>query len=345
MIDLKKEISKLSKAAAKELEKANSLEAIDELYNKYLGRKKGKLNDILKELKSLDIEIKKEIGPMANELKIEIETLAENKKNDLRQAELKEKLLSDKRDLTLPLEKKETTGHYHPLTLVQREIEDLFRKMGFLVLDGPELESEFYNFDGLNVPDTHPAREDQDTFWLDNGSLLRSQTSSVQVRAMREHGAPLRCIVPGRVFRNENIDASHEHTFSQLEGVMIGKNISVSNLIAMMKSILGQVFGKEDMKIRLRPGYFPFVEPGFEMDMECTICDGKGCSVCKQSGWIEILPCGMIHPNVLEAGGIDSKENIGFAFGLGLSRLVMMKYKINDIRLLTSDDLRFLNQF
>lgn len=345
MTDLKKEISKLTKAANKELSKAMTLEAIDEIYNQYLGRKQGKLNDILKELKNMDVETKKEIGPMANELKIEIETLAENKKAELRQTELNAQLISEKKDLTLPLGEKTGAGHYHPLTIVQKEIEDLFRKMGFLVLDGPELESEFYNFDGLNIPETHPAREDQDTFWLDNGYLLRSQTSSVQVRAMRYYGAPLRCIVPGRVFRNEDLDASHEHTFYQLEGLMVGKDISVSNLIAMMKSILGQVFGKEDMRIRLRPGYFPFVEPGFEMDMECTICGGKGCSVCKQSGWIEILPCGMVHPNVLEAGGIDPKENIGFAFGLGLTRLVMMKYKVNDIRLLSSDDIRFLNQF
>src|SRR6056297_1354942 len=345
MSDLKKSIQKLQQEVSTKLKKIKNLTDLDKLYQKYLGRKKGKLNEILKGLKDLPVEEKKKLGPMANELKNEIEAMVAKKRRSIEEAILEKKLLADKADLTLPLSKKNKIGHYHPLTLVQREIEDLFRKMGFLVLDGPELESEFYNFDALNIPATHPAREDQDTFWLDNDFLLRSQTSSVQVRAMREYGAPLRCIVPGRVFRNENVDASHEHTFYQLEGMMVGKEISVSNLIAMMKAILAKVFDREDIKIRLRPGYFPFVEPGFEMDMACAICEGKGCSVCKHTGWIEILPCGMVHPKVLQAGNIDSQEYTGFAFGLGLTRLVMMKYKIDDIRLLMSDDQRFLQQF
>jgi len=344
MSDLKNELEKIAALAAEELSSAPTLDLVDEIYNKYLGRKNGELKNILKALKDLPTAEKKEIGPLANELGKKLEAITEERRMNLKKIELEKQLLADKIDLSLPLEE-QIYGHYHPNTIVQREIEETFKKMGFLVLDGPELESEFYNFDGLNVPETHPAREDQDTFWLNNGFLLRSQTSSVQVRAMREYGAPLRAIVPGRVFRNENVDASHEHTFYQLEGMMIGKDVSVANLIAMMKSILQKVFQRDDLEVRLRPGYFPFVEPGFELDMQCAICKGKGCSVCKQTGWIEILPCGMIHPNVLKAGGIDPDENIGFAFGLGLTRLVMMKYNIDNIRLLQSGDLRFLNQF
>lgn len=342
--DYQSSIKKLRQDFTKDLLAAEGLETLDDLDNKYLGRKTGLLNNVLKTLKDLDVEQKKVLGPLANELRDYMEKALESKKDELKEISWKEQISKEKIDLTLPLVKDEK-GNYHPNTIVQREIEKLFARMGFLVLDGPELESEFYNFDGLNVPATHPAREDQDTFWLDNGFLLRSQTSSVQVRAMRQYGAPLRCIVPGRVFRNENVDASHEHTFYQLEGMMIGKEVSVANLIAMMKTLLAAVFGKEDIKVRLRPGYFPFVEPGFELDMQCTLCHGAGCPVCKQSGWIEVLPCGMIHPNVLKAGGIDSDEYVGFAFGLGLTRLVMLKYNIDNIRLLQSGDLRFLKQF
>jgi phenylalanyl-tRNA synthetase alpha chain len=218
--------------------------------------------------------------------------------------------------------------------------------MGFMILDGPELESDYYNFEALNIPTWHPARDTQDTFYIEAKEklLLRTQTSPVQVRAMQKYGAPLRCVVPGRVFRNEATDVSHDHTFYQLEGLMIDKDISITNLIAVMKELLSGIF-KREVNVRLRPGYFPFVEPAFELDIQCLICGGKGCSVCKQSGWLELLPCGLVHPNVLKAGGIDPKKYSGFAFGLGLTRLVMMKYKIDDIRLLQSGDLRFLNQF
>jgi phenylalanyl-tRNA synthetase alpha chain len=343
-IDYQSSIKELRQNFTKDLLAASDLEDLEALDNKYLGRKTGLLNNVLKTLKNLDVEQKKVLGPLANDLREYMEKALSAKTDELKELVWKEQISKDKIDLTLPLVKDEL-GHYHPNTIIQREIEKIFSQMGFLVLDGPELESEFYNFDGLNVPATHPAREDQDTFWLDNGLLLRSQTSSVQVRAMRHYGAPLRCIVPGRVFRNENVDASHEHTFYQLEGMMIGKDVSVANLIAMMKTLLSAVFGEKDIKVRLRPGYFPFVEPGFELDMQCTLCHGAGCPVCKQSGWIEVLPCGMIHPNVLKAGGVDPDEYIGFAFGLGLTRLVMLKYNIDNIRLLQSGDLRFLKQF
>jgi phenylalanyl-tRNA synthetase alpha chain len=243
------------------------------------------------------------------------------------------------------------TGHLHPLTLIQRDLEDIFKSLGFSILEGPELESDYYNFEALNIDKHHPARDMQDTFYVDwdknnkeEKLVMRTHTSPVQIRAMQTYGAPLKAIVPGRVFRNEAMDASHEHTFYQLEGLMIDKDISITNMIALMKELLKGIFEKE-VPVRIRPGFFPFVEPGIELDISCQICDGKGCSVCKQSGWLELFPAGMVHPNVLKAGGIDSKKYSGFAFGLGLTRLVMMKYRINDIRLFNSGDLRFLEQF
>jgi len=225
------------------------------------------------------------------------------------------------------------------VTLVQRQIEEVFSRLGFIVVTGPEMESEYYNFEALNIPPMHPARDMQDTFWLGNRKVLRTQTSAVQVRAMEKYGAPLRIIAPGRCFRYEAIDPSHENTFFQLEGLMIDRNISIANLIAVMRLLLTEVFQRE-VEVRLRPGYFPFVEPGFELDLRCEICGGKGCPTCKQSGWVELLPCGMVHPNVLKYGGIDAGVYTGFAFGLGLTRLAMMKYGIRDIRVMNSGDLR-----
>ncbi len=232
-------------------------------------------------------------------------------------------------------------GSVHPVTAVQWEVEEVFERLGFTIETGPEMETDSYNFEALNIPAWHPARDMQDTFWLENGMLLRTHTSPVQIRAMEKFGPPLRCIVPGRCFRYETIDASHENTFHQCEGLMIDKGISVANLIAVMKLLLREVFHR-DVAIRLRPGYFPFVEPGFELDMSCMICNGDGCATCKKSGWIEILPCGMVHPNVLKCGGIDPHEYTGFAFGLGLTRLAMMKFGIRDIRIMNSGDLRGL---
>ena len=235
-------------------------------------------------------------------------------------------------------------GSLHPVTIVANDVGDILRRMGFSVLSGPEMETEYYNFEALNVPKNHPARDMQDTYYLDNGMLLRTQTSAMQVHAMEKFGAPLRICVPGRTFRNEDLDASHENTFFQLEGMVIDKNISIGNLIFTMQTILKEIFKKE-VKVRLRPGFFPFTEPSFELDCSCMICDGKGCPTCKHSGWIELCPCGMIHPNVLKAGGIDPEEYNGFAFGIGLTRLAMMKYKISDIRVLNSGDIRYLDNF
>ncbi len=245
---------------------------------------------------------------------------------------------------TLPAPKPQR-GSLHPLTRVQRELEDLFTSMGWLVLDGPEIELERYNFDALNIARDHPARDTMDTFRCDpEGRLvLRTHTSPVQVRAMERLKPPFRAIVPGKVFRNETVDASHEHTFHQMEGLCIDRDVSVGHLIGTMKTLLRGIFGR-DIEIRLRPGYFPFVEPGFELDARCPFCTA-GCSVCKRSTWIELLPCGMVHPNVLKAGGIDPEQWTGFAFGLGLSRLTMLRYGIDDVRLLLSGDLRFLEPF
>jgi len=230
-------------------------------------------------------------------------------------------------------------GSVHPVTAVQWEVEDIMSRLGFVVVGGPEMETDYYNFEALNIPAMHPARDMQDTFWLTNGWLLRTHTSPCQVRAMERLGPPLRVIAPGRCFRYETEDASHATTFHQLEGLMIDKRISIANLVAVMKLILSEIF-HSDITVRLRPGYFPFVEPGFELDMQCQICGGEGCPTCKKSGWVEILPCGMVHPNVLQFGKIDPHEYTGFAFGLGLTRLAMMKYGVSDIRVLNSGDLR-----
>jgi phenylalanyl-tRNA synthetase alpha chain len=247
-------------------------------------------------------------------------------------------------DATIPGKRPER-GSLHPLTRVTRELEDLFTSMGYVVLDGPEVELDWYNFEALNIPRDHPARDMQDTFRCDpqGNVVLRTHTSPGQVRAMERMKPPFRAIVPGKVFRQETTDASHEHTFHQMEGLVVGRDLSVGHLIGTMKTLLRGVFGKE-LEVRLRPGYFPFVEPGFELDARCPFCT-DGCSVCKRSTWVELLPCGMVHPNVLRAGGIDPEVWSGFAFGLGLSRLVMLRYGIDDVRHLLSGDLRFLEQF
>jgi len=341
---MKEKIEKLKNEILGSLAKVKEEKVLKDLEIKYLGRK-GELTKILRSLKDLSEKEKKEIGQLANEIKKEIEDkFTEMKKIILGSAE------KEQTDITLPGEKIER-GHLNPITIVQNELEDLFTSLGFMVLDGPELESDFYNFVAVNIPPNHPARDMQDTFYIDKKNMdgeydlvMRTHTSSVQVRAMQKYGAPLRCVVPGKCFRCEAIDACHEHTFYQMEGLMIDKNISLANLISVMKELLSGIFKKE-MEIRVRPGFFAFVEPGLELDIKCTICGGKGCPSCKNSGWLELLPSGMVHPKVLEYGGIDPKKYSGFAFGLGLTRLAMMKYGIDDIRLFNGGDLRFLEQF
>jgi len=338
---MKEKVESLKLEVTDKIQNTTNLKEVNEIKMEYLG-KKGEVIDILKNLKNVEASKRKEVGEKANKLRVEIEELVEAKKAELKEKEYEYKIKNaEKIDLTIPTEEK--VGSLHPITIVQRELEEIFSSMGFTVEDGNEVETEYNNFEAVNVPKYHPARDMQDTFWLENGELLKTQTSAAQNKIMLKYGAPLKAIFPGRCFRNEALDASHENTFFQMEGMMIDKNVSISNLIYFMKTLLSEIF-KKDVEVRLRPGFFPFVEPGFELDIKCPYCDGVGCKVCKNGSWIELCPCGMIHPNVLRMGGIDPEEYSGFAFGLGLSRLAMMKYNINDLRALNSCDVRVLKQ-
>jgi phenylalanyl-tRNA synthetase alpha chain len=339
---LEKQLSDLTSGALARILAAGSPQELETARIEALGRK-GSLAQISKEMGKVAPEERAYIGKLLNAAKLEMEAAHESRQQQFAAAALRARLDAEWVDLTLPAPGPRM-GHLHPITQIQTEIEDLFTSLGFTVLDGPEVETEYYNFDALNIPADHPARDMQDTFWLTDGNLLRTHTSPVQVRGMERLGPPLRMIAPGRTFRNENVDASHEHTFYQLEGMMVDRDISVAHLIYFMKTLLTAIFRRE-MTVRLRPGYFPFVEPGFELDIKCMICGGAGCAVCKQSGWVELLPCGLVNPNVLRMSGIDPEQWNGFAFGLGLTRLAMMRFGIDDIRLLQGGDLRFLQQF
>ena len=338
---IKESLINLEKEIQEKISSIIDVEHLKELYQDILG-KKGRITEILKQLKDLSPEEKKEIGIIANQLKDQLTVLFKEKQVELEKKEIQESLQKEFFDILRPI--KNRVGRIHPLSQIQYEVEDIFINMGFQIMEGPEVELDEYNFGKLNFTDDHPARDVQDTFWTEEGFLLRTHTSSVQVRAMEVLKPPFKIIVPGRVFRYEETDASHENTFYQLEGMMVDKNVSTANLIYIMKTFLSTFFEK-DVTVRLRPGYFPFVEPGFELDIQCLICSGKGCQVCKYSGWVELLPCGLIHPNVLKAGGIDPQIWTGFAFGMGLSRLVMMRHSIEDIRHFLSGNIRFLEQF
>jgi phenylalanyl-tRNA synthetase alpha chain len=321
---------------------AASTAAVEEVRVRVLGRS-GELTLQLRALGALPAAERPAAGKRLNEVRKEIEGMLETRQQALAAAAISSELADPTFDFTLPAPPTRP-GTLHPITRIQQRIEDIFTSMGFAVLDGPEVESDYYNFEALNIPKHHPARDMQDTFYLEDGNLLRTHTSPVQVRAMEQMRPPIRAIAPGRVFRYEVTDASHENTFYQVEGLMVDADISIANLISVMKTMLREVF-ERDVVVRLRPGYFPFVEPGFELDIRCFICEGKGCAVCKRSGWVELMPCGMVHPAVLRYGKIDPEKYSGFAFGLGLNRLVMMRYRIDDIRLFLSGDLRFLEQF
>jgi len=337
---LKDLISEIKSDAKRKIKDLASLDKLRQLEAQITG-KKGRLGELLGSIGRFPKDLRGSMGQVLNTAKKELTELFETRRTALQSSESDaDSKAGGSTDPTLPAIPR-NLGSVHPVTAIQWQIEDIFERLGFTIETGPEMETDYYNFEALNIPAWHPARDLQDTFWLENGLLLRTHTSPVQVRAMEKFGPPLRCIVPGRCFRYETIDASHENTFHQCEGLMIDQGISVANLIAVMKLLLREVFERE-VSIRLRPGYFPFVEPGFELDMTCTICDGKGCSTCKRSGWLEILPCGMVHPKVLKFGGIDPHEYTGFAFGLGLTRLAMMKYGIRDIRIMNSCDLRGL---
>ena len=339
---LEAQLEELRRGTLAAFASASAPEELEEIRIQALGRK-GTLAQISKDFGKLPPEERARLGKVLNAVKHDLEGEYEAKKRRFDEAALADRLAHEWIDVTLPAHGIRP-GSLHPITQLQNEIEDLFTSLGFAVLDGPEVETEEHNFDALNIPPVHPARDMQDTFWLTDGRLLRTHTSPVQVRGMRELGPPLRMIAPGRAFRNEEVDASHEHTFYQLEGMMIDRDVSVANLLYFMKTLLSSIFRRE-VTVRLRPGYFPFVEPGFELDIQCLICGGSGCAVCKHSGWLELLPCGLVHPNVLRLSGIDPEQWGGFAFGLGLTRLAMMRYGIDDIRQLQGGDLRFLNQF
>ena len=342
-------ILSLKEKFVSELDKIDNLADIESIRVSYLG-KKGSVTDLLKGMKELSNDERKAFGQKVNELKGLVNEKITEKTNELKEKEIQKEIeLMPEFDLSMPPVM--DRGSYHPITLVQRECERIFKSMGFTVEDYSEIVTDYECFESLNIPKHHPARDMQDTYYLTNGQLLKSQTSAAQNAIYKKYrdalvndGVPIKAIFPGRCFRNEATDACHESTFFQMEGVMVDKNISISNLIYFMKTMLSEVFQK-DIKVRLRPGFFPFVEPGFELDISCLICGGEGCPSCKHSGWLELCPCGMIHPEGLKAGGIDPDEYTGFAFGLGLTRLVMMKYGIKDIRDLNSGNLKTLSQF
>ena len=341
---MKQEIEKVSLEFDGEIKLVETQAQLEELRVKYLG-KSGKITAIMPMMKTVPTEDKREMGMLVNELKNKIETAVANMQEEFKQRAILEEINNAERiDITLPVETQ--VGSLHPRTIVQKEIEDVFVSMGFVVEEGYEIETEYNNFDAVNVPANHPARDMQDTFWLNNGQVLKTHTSAAQNRILKKYknNMPIRAIFPGRCFRNEELDAGHENTFFQLEGIIVDENVSVANLIYFMKEMLSRIFKKE-VDVRLRPGFFPFTEPSFEMDVRCPYCDGKGCNVCKQGGWIELCPCGMIHPNVLKQAGIDSDKFSGCAFGLGLDRMVMMKMGFNDIRDLNSGNLKIFKQF
>ena len=335
-------IEELSRRFRSEAAAAQQTEDLEKVRVAYLG-KKGSVTELLKGLKELSGEEKKEAGQRINNFKQEVQAFIQERSAQLEAARQEARLKNDKRyDITMPIDLGQ--GTLHPITLVQRELEEIFKSMGFTIEDYKEIVTEYECFEAVNIPKYHPARDMQDTYYLENGQVLKTHTSAAQNAILRKYGANTRAIFPGRCFRNEALDASHENTFFQMEGIMVGEDISISNLIYFMKTMLSEVFGKP-ITVRLRPGFFPFVEPGFELDIQCHVCGGTGCPTCKQSGWIELCPCGMIHPNVLEMAGIDSEKYSGFAFGLGLTRLAMMKYGIKDIRMLNSGSLKSLEQF
>ena len=336
---LSKVIAQVESDVASKLRDVGEVDALRTLETSVLGRK-GSLGTLLTSIRDYPQSERGRVGQIVNEAKARVKELINQRMKELQSAAGAEATDAAAFDPTLP-GTREPMGSVHPVTAVQWEIERIFERLGFTVESGPEMEEEYNNFEALNIPATHPARDMQDTFWLKNGKVLRTHTSPVQFRAMKKFGAPLRIIAPGRCFRCEALDASHENTFHQVEGLLIDRDISIPNLIAMARILLKEVMRRE-VELRVRPGYFPFVEPGIEIDMNCQICGGKGCPTCKHSGWIEILPAGMVHPNVLRAGGIDTEQYTGFAFGLGLTRLAMMKYGIGDIRVLNSGDLRAL---
>ncbi len=339
---MKQALEKIRQAAVQELEAIQDLKLLDTVRVKYLG-KKGELTAILKQMGSLTAEERPVIGALANEIRCDIEDKIARHTQELREQALQKKLLEEKLDVTMP-GKQQPVGKKHPLTKVLEEIEEISLGMGFDIAEGPEVEYDYYNFEALNLPPDHPARDSQDTFYVTDTILLRSQTSPVQIRVMETQKPPIRIIAPGRVFRSDAADATHSPLFHQIEGLVVDKGITMANLKSTLETFIKKIYG-DDSVVRFRPHHFPFTEPSAELDVMCFNCHGEGCRLCKGEGWIEILGCGMVHPKVLANCGIDPEVYSGFAFGIGLERIVMKRYGIDDIRLFFENDDKFLSQF
>ena len=339
---MKEQLEKIKEEALKQIAASDALEKLNDIRVSYLG-KKGQLTSLLKGMKDVSPEERPKVGQMVNDARALIEGRLEEAKTALAQKAREEQLRKEVIDVTLPAKRQEE-GHRHPNTIALEEVERIFIGMGYEVVEGPEVEYDEYNFEKLNIPKGHPARDEQDTFYINDSILLRSQTSPVQVRTMEQGKLPIRMIVPGRVFRSDEVDATHSPSFHQIEGLVIDKGITFADLKGTLEEFAKEMFGTET-KVKFRPHHFPFTEPSAEVDVSCFKCGGKGCRFCKGSGWIEILGCGMVHPHVLEMCNIDPDEYSGFAFGVGLERIALLKYEIDDMRLLYENDIRFLKQF
>ncbi len=339
---MREQLEKIRAAAKEALSNCKDQAALDNLRVQYLG-KKGELTAILKQMGGLSPEQRPVMGQLANEVRADIESTIEKVATEVKAAALEKKLKDETVDVTMPA-KARSKGGLHPLSIVCNDMIDIFQSMGFDVVDGPEVETPYYNFEALNLPEDHPAKDMQDTFYIGPELLLRSQTSTAQIRTMESRKPPIRIVCPGRVYRADEVDATHSPVFHQMEGLVVDKGITMCDLKGVLEQFAKEIYG-EDTKIKFRPSYFPFTEPSVEVDVSCPECGGKGCRVCKGAGWIEILGAGMVHPNVLRACGIDPEEYTGFAFGIGLDRLTTTRYKISDIRLLFENDVRFLEQF
>ena len=339
---INEQLDKIREEALKQIKDSEGLERLNEIRVNVLG-KKGELTSILKSMKDVAPEDRPKVGQMVNETREAIEKVLEETKSKMERAALDAKLKAEVIDVTLPA-RKNKVGHRHPNTVALDEVERIFTGMGYEVVEGPEVEKDYYNFEALNIPADHPAKDEQDTFYISGDILLRTQTSSTQVHEMEKGRIPIKMIAPGRVFRADEVDATHSPSFHQVEGLVIDKDITFADLKGTLAEFAKQLFGP-DTKTKFRPHHFPFTEPSAEMDVSCFKCGGKGCRFCKGEGWIEILGCGMVHPHVLEMSGIDPNEYTGFAFGVGLERIALLKYEIDDMRLLYENDIRFLNQF
>ncbi len=339
---MKEKLDEIKKLIEESIKSAVDLKDLEETKVKFLG-KKGELTAILKNMGQVAPEERPKIGQMVNDVRIFSEDLLEKTKESITAKQIKLKLMSEKIDVTMPSKSSEI-GHKHPMTIVIDDIKNIFIGMGYQIAEGPEIEKEYYNFEALNIPENHPARDEQDTFYIGNGMLLRTQTSPVQVREMEKNELPIRVIAPGRVFRSDEVDATHSPVFHQLEGLVIDKGITMGDLKGALAVFAKELLG-EETKVRFRPHHFPFTEPSAEMDVTCFVCGGSGCRVCKDSGWIELLGCGMVHPKVLKMSGIDPEIYSGFAFGMGVERVAMQRYGISDLRLMYENDINFLKQF